>query len=170
MNRRLLFLPMAAAVALAACNSKTPSEAQQPAPAATAATAPTAVKPPIAPGKQLEQPMPDGVALAVPYNAVYDKTLPAKDGTQRRRVIVEFLDGTTDSVARDLDSQLRKAGYRKGAPREEKGGTRVNYARRADGSRVSILIRPHLDQRFRDKRALGTASFSWTPPQPASSK
>ncbi|WP_192311130.1 hypothetical protein [Pseudoxanthomonas sp. PXM02] len=162
MNRSLV-LCLALTVALAACQQQAPADqAVAPAPA-PAAVEPAA--PPIAPGKQLERPMPDGIALQVPYNAVYDKDLAAKDGGTRRRVILEFLDGNVESIGTQLEGQLKTAGYRKGKPRDEEGGVRTNYARTRDGSKVSILIRPKLDQRFRDDRALGTVSFSWTPPK-----
>ena len=59
----------------------------------------------------------------------------------------------------------RVVGACRTGPRDEEGGVRTNYARTGDGSKVSILIRPKLDQRFRDDRALGTVSFSWTPPK-----
>jgi hypothetical protein len=161
MNRSLV-LCLALTVALAACQQQAPVE-QAATPEPTPAAEPVA--PPIAPGKQLERPMPDGIALQVPYNAVYDKDLAAKDGSIRRRVILEFLDGSVESIGTQLEGQLKTAGYRKGKPRDEEGGVRTNYARTGDGSKVSILIRPKLDQRFRDDRALGTVSFSWTPPK-----
>lgn len=162
MNRSIV-LCLALTVALAACQQQDPADqAVTPAPAPVA-TEPAA--PPIAPGKQLERPMPDGITLEVPYNAVYDKDLAAKDGSTRRRVILEFLDGNVESIGAQLEGQLKTAGYRKGKPRDEEGGVRTNYARTRDGSKVSILIRPKLDQRFRDDRALGTVSFSWTPPK-----
>lgn len=148
---------------LAACNGD--KQAETPAQTTPAAQPEAVAKAPIAPGKQLETPLPDGIVVSVPYNAVYDKNLPAKDGSPRRRVIVEFLDGDVNTVGAGLDEQFTRAGYRKGKPRDEKGGTRVNYARKADGSKVSVLIRPRVDQRFRDDRALGTVSFSWAPPK-----
>jgi len=158
-------LPIAAVIALSAVLAACGGDKQAETPAQPATVEQPEAKAPVAPGKQLETPLPDGIVVSVPYNTVYDKNLPAKDGSSRRRVIVEFLAGDVNSIGADLDKQFSGAGYRKGKPRDEKGGTRVNYARKADGSKVSVLIRPRVDQRFRDERALGTVSFSWAPPK-----
>lgn len=154
-------LPVACALAFAACNksNNVPVEASQAGASTTAE--PQAIVPPGAP---LREPLPDGMSFDFAFNTVYDKVLTAKDGSPRRRVIVEFLQGTAEVASESVRNELVAAGYRAGKPRDEEGGIRLNYSRKSDGAKVSVLTRPIIDQRVRDPMAKGTVSLSFVPP------
>lgn len=155
-----ILLPVACALAFAACNKSDETPAATAPPDATAAAVPEVVPP----GAPLREPLPDGMEFDFAFNTVYDKVLAAKDGSPRRRVIVEFLQGTVESTSESVRNDLLVVGYRAGKPRDEEGGTRLNYSRKSDGAKVSVLTRPIIDQRVRDPMAKGTVSLSFVPP------
>ena len=152
-----------AALTLAACNQTPAPEAAAPVTETPAEVAPT---PPPAPAahadsKPLVDKLPGGVDFPFPYHAVYDRLVDLEQNKKQRRVLVEFLEGDVAGADGHVSAMMQQAGFRRAKPKDEKGGIRVNYSRKEDGSRVTVLILPAEGQKMRSAGGKGTVYIGW---------
>lgn len=148
-------IPAALATMLIACErNDSPAPAPQP-------SAPTAATTPAGPKPATPDTLPDGVRLSFPHEVVYDKVLTGKSGEQRRRIIVEYLDGDAAAVEKALTEGFQAAGYRNAGDRQLPGGKRIVFLNPQSKARVYATFASGAQQRFHNKDAQGTVSFSW---------
>ena len=124
-----ILLATAVALALAACSR--PQPAADIAPTATAETAAIAGAAPLPcaePGYAL---LPKGITLEFPYHLRADRVYLDKQGNERRRVVLEFLDGDVESTLAAADASLVRSGFAARSRRNQPNGNIVvPYARK----------------------------------------
>lgn len=139
------------AITLAACSNQEPAQTES---SGTDATQQDAAATPAQPAPLLEIPF---------EHVVLEQTgVFADDGdtTVDSTLTAEFLTGTPEELAESLTSSLRAQGFRLSNSEPARGGERYTY-RRAEGERLSVLIRPVGEVRVVTDGAQGSIFISW---------
>ena len=113
---------------------------------------------------QPEQPtvnLPANIQLPFAYNVVYDREYEV-EGQKQKRILVEFTEGDTAQIDKQLADLLNQAGYRRAKPHDRDGGIRVNY-KNANDKRIITLIRPADAVKMKNPEAKGSLYMAWFP-------
>lgn len=101
-----------------------------------------------------------GITFPFAHALRYDRIGETKSLRKQRQTFFEVKGADVATVVTQLVEQMTKAGYKAGAPKEEKGGQRVSFRKKGVLS-VSALVRPKSDKpKLNDPEA--TASLYMT--------
>lgn len=120
----------------------------------------------VASGTALPEALPQGFVLKFPYHFTKLSTGPDKDGQQRQRFTVEFLDGDATTVMGSLSASAIEAGFRNGNWAVRKPGI-IHFAAGKPGyGQMRAEIRAVDKKMLSNPSAKGTVVMGW-PMQPS---
>lgn len=152
-----LTLTAAVVLILAGCNQPaTTAEATQAPAAPQASAAPAAACEPQATGYQW---LPEGLVLDIPYHLRADRIYINKNNVQRRRVVLEFLDGDAESTLASVDKSMTTAGFT-ARPRKDQpnGNIVVPYMKKGFGG-ITVIASATAGDKPSNPAAKGTITF-----------
>lgn len=133
------------------------SACKQPEPPASVATQPAEST---APQAQARAPLPEGIALDVPYTVISDEWI-EEGGARKRKTVIEFEQADVARIVRQIRESMAAAKYRFTGSSEIRGGERVNF--RGDPKlAVTILVRPRGAVELKNGASTGNIEFSYT--------
>lgn len=161
MTRSILALFLAGS--LVACDAQAPA-ATSPAPVAQAPAAATAKACPPASAFSYT-PLPADIGLAVPVHLRQDRINAAPDGSLRRVVVFEYLEGDQRSTMDSLATSLASAGYAAGAERTRSDG-RIEAKFRKGKQQIVVSVASVVGNKPSHPSARGTFGINMPYAQP----
>lgn len=160
MSRNLLLA--AAVILVAGCNQPSLPPNQSNSTAATPAPATTGAETlPPCNGLAGYQVLPADITLSFPYHLRADRIYVNKNGQERRRVVLEYLDGDADAILAAVDKSMIVAGFVP-RPRKEQpnGNIVIAYAQKAYGS-IIVVANASAGDKPSNPAARGTVAFDY---------
>lgn len=157
MNRHVLLATVLLGVA--GCSQR--PEAAQPATTSQAAAVPAT-----AAAAPCEEPtgyqwQPADLAFDLPYHLRADRIYGARDESSRRRVVLEFLEGTPESVLASVEQAMLAAGFQARPRREPGNGNLIApFAKKGYGS-IAVVINGSAGDNPSHPEAKGTIAFDY---------
>jgi pyruvate/2-oxoglutarate dehydrogenase complex dihydrolipoamide acyltransferase (E2) component len=161
MNMRILAVLLVAtsAISLTACKrdaSAPVSDTAKPAASRAAEPASTDLA-----GRKLATPLPKGITLDFPYHLRQDIVETSKDGRKRRKVTVEYLQGTPQDIRTSVGAALKGAGLElQEESTTRDGGARLKYRLKGFGT-VVVSIPSTKRDKYRNPAAQGHMSLDF---------
>lgn len=153
------------ALALAACSDR--SEVPQPAGEATQADAAFPQTAPAA-EEQLQEALPEGVEIDYAYRLQRDGMVESDEGRMERRLAMQYLEGTQESIADAASQAMLDAGFelgkRIGLPN---GNVRMNFHKGGYGA-ATVVVTPDVAAESADSESgtNGRVLYKWMPADP----